>query len=120
MKIKDLKPGDIIRFNYTSPGHTDDSPIVLFLDYWEGKIHGMNMNYMSQAQRRYYYLLFKTKYDKRKLTPLNFYNREIKGKLKQSAYRTYLPKFMKGTTLVKTVIVTKGKGRASEKTTKWR
>ena len=120
MKISDLKPGDIIRFNYTSKNHHDDSPIVLFLDYWQGKVHAMNMNYMSQAQKRYYYLLFKIKYDKRKLTPLNFYKREIQDKLKQNAYRTYLPKFMNGTTIVKNIIVAKGKGKASTTTTKWR
>ena len=118
MKLRDLKPGDIIRFNYTSKSHHDDSPICLFLDYWEGKVHGMNMNYMSQAQRKYYYLLFKVKYNKKKTTPLNFYNTEIKGRLKQSAYRTYDPHFMKGTTLVKGVALSSKK--SSEKTTKWK
>jgi len=118
MKLKDLNPGDVLRFNYTSKNHTDDSPIILYLDYFEGKVHGVNMNYMSQAQRRYYYLLFKVKYAKKKLSPLDFYTSEIKGRLRQNSYRTYLPKFMKGTTKVNTVIL-KG-GKASTKTTKWR
>ncbi len=118
MKIKDLKPGDVIRFNYK--GGTDPSPIILFLDYWQGKIHGMNMNYMSQAQKRYFYLLFKIKYAKKKTTPLEFYNSEIKGRLKQNAYRTYNPKNMNGTTKVNTVIIKKGSGKASTTSTKWR
>lgn len=119
MKLKDLKPGDVLRFNYTSPNHHDDSPIILFLDYWQGKVHAINMNYMSQAQRRYYYLLFKVKYDKKKISPLNFYETEIKGKLKQNCYRTYNPKYIKGATLVKTIIVAKHKEKPSQTTTKW-
>ena len=57
-----LKPGDVIRFSYTAKSSNDPNPIVLFLDKYEGLVHGLNFNYMTQSERRHFYLVFKIKY----------------------------------------------------------
>lgn len=105
MATKSIQPGDIIRFSY--PGGTDPAPVAMYLDNYKGKIHALNFNYMTKAERRYYFLLFKVNFHKHKvkISPLDFYNKYIKTRLRSNAYRTYDPKNMKGVSLVRAIVV---------------
>ena len=49
-KIKSLYPGTIVQFKYSGEKVFDSLPMVLILwnDYSESKIHGINFNYMSE------------------------------------------------------------------------
>ena len=48
--IKSLHPGTIIQFQYIGKNIFDKKPIVLVLwnDYTESKIHGINLNYLTE------------------------------------------------------------------------
>ena len=48
--IKSLYPGTIIQFKYTGKNIFDKLPMVLVLwnDYTESKIHGINLNYLTE------------------------------------------------------------------------
>ena len=49
-RIKSLYPGTIVQFKYTGKDIFDKSPMVLVLwnDYSESKIHGINLNYLTE------------------------------------------------------------------------
>ena len=49
-KIKSLYPGTIIQFKYSGDKIFDKKPMVLILwnDYKEYKIHGINLNYLTE------------------------------------------------------------------------
>ena len=49
-KIKSLYPGTIVQFNYRGDKIFDKKPMVLILwnDYQEYKIHGINLNYLNE------------------------------------------------------------------------
>tara|TARA_R100000008_G_C3555799_1_gene153107 strand:+ start:521 stop:1072 length:552 start_codon:yes stop_codon:yes gene_type:complete len=49
-KIKVVYPGTILRFNYNGSNIFDKQPLVLVLwnDYKEYKIHGINLNYLTE------------------------------------------------------------------------
>ena len=49
-KIKSLYPGTIVQFKYTGKDIFDKKPMVLVLwnDYREYKIHGINLNYITE------------------------------------------------------------------------
>ena len=49
-KIKSLYPGTIVQFKYSGDKVFDKKPMVLVLwnDYSESKIHGINLNYLSE------------------------------------------------------------------------
>ena len=49
-KLKSLYPGTIVQFKYTGKDIFDKSPMVLVLwnDYSESKIHGINLNYLTE------------------------------------------------------------------------
>ena len=48
--VKSLYPGTIVRFNYGGDKVFDKTPMVLVLwnDYQEYKIHGINLNYLTE------------------------------------------------------------------------
>jgi hypothetical protein len=48
-KIKSIYPGTIVQFNYSGDKVFDKKPMVLVLwnDYTEYKIHGINLNYLT-------------------------------------------------------------------------
>ena len=49
-KIKSIYPGTIVQFNYSGDKVFDKKPIILVLwnDYVEYKIHGINLNYLTE------------------------------------------------------------------------
>ena len=49
-KIKSLYPGTIVQFKYSGDKIFDKKPVVLVLwnDYKEYKIHGINLNYLTE------------------------------------------------------------------------
>jgi len=49
-KLKSLYPGTIVQFKYTGKDIFDKKPMVLVLwnDYSESKIHGINLNYLTE------------------------------------------------------------------------
>ena len=49
-KIKSLYPGTMVQFKYTGKNIFDKKPTVLILwnDYQEYKIHGINLNYLTE------------------------------------------------------------------------
>ena len=49
-KIKSLHPGTIVQFRYSGDKVFDKKPMVLILwnDYKEYKIHGINLNYLTE------------------------------------------------------------------------
>ena len=49
-RIKSLYPGTIVQFKYTGKDIFDKSPMVVVLwnDYSESKIHGINLNYLTE------------------------------------------------------------------------
>ena len=49
-KIKAISPGTLIQFKYTGENIFDNTPIVLVLwnDKSESKIHGINLNYLTE------------------------------------------------------------------------
>ena len=49
-QIKSLYPGTIVQFKYTGKDIFDNLPIILVLwnDYVESKIHGINLNYLTE------------------------------------------------------------------------
>ena len=49
-KLKSLYPGTIVQFKYTGKDIFDKLPMVLVLwnDYTENKIHGINLNYLTE------------------------------------------------------------------------
>jgi hypothetical protein len=57
-KIKSLYPGTIVKFRYSGNKVFDKTPVVLVLwnDYIEYKIHGINLNYLTEFEIK---LLFK-------------------------------------------------------------
>ena len=57
-KIKAIYPGTIIQFKYSGENIFDKKPIVLVLwnDYVDRKIHGINLNYLSEFKTK---MLFK-------------------------------------------------------------
>ena len=57
-KIKAIYPGTIIQFKYTGENIFDKKPTVLVLwnDYTDRKIHGINLNYLSEFKTK---MLFK-------------------------------------------------------------
>jgi len=89
--ISDLKKGDVITFNYTS-GH-DDRPVVLFLNFYNGLIHGLNLHYFSAAQIAYLKIILGSElYTIHNIeNPKDFYDNQIKRYGLQLAYRTYTP-----------------------------
>ena len=56
--IKSLYPGTIVQFKYSGDKIFDKKPVVLVLwnDYIEYKIHGINLNYLTEFEIK---LLFK-------------------------------------------------------------
>ena len=51
-KIKSLYPGTIVQFKYKGENIFDKKPMVLVLwnDYSESKIHGINLNYLIESK----------------------------------------------------------------------
>ena len=51
-KIKAIYPGTIVQFNYGGDKIFDKKPMVLVLwnDYSESKIHGINLNYLIESK----------------------------------------------------------------------
>ena len=51
-KIKSLYPGTIVQFKYSGDKIFDKKPMVLILwnDYKEYKIHGINLNYLMESK----------------------------------------------------------------------
>ena len=51
-KIKSLYPGTIVQFKYNGDKVFDKKPMVLVLwnDYQEYKIHGINLNYLIESK----------------------------------------------------------------------
>ena len=51
-KIKSLYPGTIVQFKYSGDKIFDKKPVVLVLwnDYSESKIHGINLNYLIESK----------------------------------------------------------------------
>ena len=51
-KIKSLYPGTIVQFKYSGDKIFDKKPMVLVLwnDYGESKIHGINLNYLIESK----------------------------------------------------------------------
>jgi len=51
-KIKSLYPGTIVQFKYSGDKVFDKKPMVLVLwnDYSESKIHGINLNYLIESK----------------------------------------------------------------------
>ena len=51
-KIKSIYPGTIIQFKYSGDNIFDKKPMVLVLwnDYSESKIHGINLNYLVESR----------------------------------------------------------------------
>ena len=51
-KIKSLYPGTIVQFKYSGDKIFDKKPMVLVLwnDYSESKIHGINLNYLIESK----------------------------------------------------------------------
>ena len=51
-KIKSLYPGTIVQFKYSGDKIFDKKPMVLVLwnDYKESKIHGINLNYLIESK----------------------------------------------------------------------
>ena len=51
-KIKSLHPGTIVQFRYSGDKVFDKKPMVLILwnDYKEYKIHGINLNYLIESK----------------------------------------------------------------------
>ena len=51
-KIKSLYPGTIVQFRYSGDKIFDKKPVVLVLwnDYSESKIHGINLNYLIESK----------------------------------------------------------------------
>jgi len=49
-KIKAISPGTVIQFKYTGEDIFDNKPMVLVLwnDKYESKIHGINLNYLTE------------------------------------------------------------------------
>ena len=49
-KIKAISPGTLIQFKYTGENIFDNKPVVLVLwnDKYESKIHGINLNYLTE------------------------------------------------------------------------
>lgn len=96
VEIGSLRKGDIITFYY---GHgRDPRPIALFLNYHNGLVHAINLNYLSAGQVQY----LKTILGQHLYTihsienPKDFYENELKKYGYSIAYRTYRPdKIMK-------------------------
>tara|TARA_Y100001938_G_scaffold39168_1_gene54253 strand:+ start:3556 stop:4083 length:528 start_codon:yes stop_codon:yes gene_type:complete len=57
-KVKSLYPGTIVKFRYSGSKVFDKTPMVLVLwnDYIEYKIHGINLNYLTEFEIK---ILFK-------------------------------------------------------------
>lgn len=89
--ISSLKKGDVVTFFYMS-GH-DVRPTTLVLNYWEGLLHALNLNYLSAGQIEYLktilgprlYAMYTIE------NPKEFYDNEIKTAGMSNAYRTYSP-----------------------------
>ena len=54
---EDVKPGHIIRFSYSGENVNDPKPMVLVLHpNWQGKLHGLNIDYIPDAMQMSNYL----------------------------------------------------------------
>ena len=49
-RVRRVYPGTILRFNYRADRITDKKPMILVLwnDYYGNKIHGINLNYLTE------------------------------------------------------------------------
>ena len=58
-KIKSIYPGTIIQFKYSGDNIFDKKPMVLVLwnDYSESKIHGINLNYLVESRIKILYII---------------------------------------------------------------
>jgi hypothetical protein len=54
-KIKTLYPGMFIHFRYKGKNLSDNNPLIMVLwnDYSEYKIHGVNLNYLQESKIKY-------------------------------------------------------------------
>ena len=53
-KIKSIRPGTIVKFKYSGEDIFDVNPMVLILwnDFIDNKIHGINLNYLSEFKTK--------------------------------------------------------------------
>jgi len=105
---QNIEPGSVIRFKYGGKQVTDKQPLVLVLNpKWKGKLHGINVNYLSEtdlnklvklvkqtlAQKAAQFLGFGKRMTKADIgDPFKFYHTRLKmflGSQSVSMYRTY-------------------------------
>lgn len=91
INLNSLKKGDVITFYYTSG--SDERPVVLYLNTFNGLIHGLNLNYLTSGQLVYLKNILKNKmYAIYSIdNPKTFYDNELKPTGVSVAYRTYNP-----------------------------
>ena len=55
VKIKSLYPGMIVQFEYKGENLSDTKPLLLTLwnDYSNSQLHGINLNYLSEAKIKF-------------------------------------------------------------------
>ena len=54
-RVKSLYPGMFTNFRYKGKNLSDDNPLIMVLwnDYSEYKIHGINLNYLQESKIKY-------------------------------------------------------------------
>ena len=64
-KIKALAPGMIVQFGYKGENIFDKIPLILLVwnEYWEGRIHGINLNYLKFTEIKKLFSLLESKFE---------------------------------------------------------
>jgi hypothetical protein len=83
--------GDAVKFTYRKPTSKDKNPSVLIITpNLDGKLHGVNLNYLSENEKKAILSIFRSVNLKQLLkNPETFYKSSIKPLLVSDAYRTY-------------------------------
>lgn len=83
--------GDTVKFTYKKATSKDKNPTVLIITpSLDGKLHGINLNYLSEIEKKAILSIFKSANLKQLLkNPEIFYKSSIKPLLVSDAYRMY-------------------------------
>lgn len=111
VSIYDIDPGTVITFSYRGFFAHDPQPIIISLSGppFMGKVHGINLKYLTDSQIRDLYRFVLENF-KEAQNPKYFYDNYVKGYLKQlkaenvAPYRTYIIYNMRNVRMYKTLL----------------